>query len=235
MAYDSGWTFDKFKSSYPGMSDQEAQLRADHMAAGGYSGTGMDFYQWQQHQNQMKQNEAQQNADRASLTNFIKQYQSGAMNNPAISAATAAADPWAPNRGQYVNQLNTLMQNPGSFASSPAYKFAFDQGTEALNRSMASKGLANSGTRLAELTKYGQGLAGQQYFNQANLLSKLAGVDASSPSAAAGAIASISNQQNNPVEWAKLWESGREANQQQALGVAKLGNLLKPYYAYAGA
>ena len=77
---------------------------------------------------------------------------------------------------------------PGSFASSPAYKFAFDQGTEALNRSMASKGLANSGTRLAELTKYGQGLAGQQYFNQANLLSKLAGVDASSPSAAAGPL-----------------------------------------------
>ena len=82
-------------------------------------GTGMDILQWTQHQNQMKQNADQLNADRASLTNFIKQYQSGAMNNPAISAATAAADPWAPeSRAVRQSVEHPLMQNPGSFASS---------------------------------------------------------------------------------------------------------------------
>ena len=229
MAYQSEWSIGPTSS---GDSDPLAQHRDGYNAAGGYAGTGMDMLQWARHQNDMQQNADQNAAAKASLASFMKQSSGGA--NSYIDQARAAADPWGSQRGQYQTQLNTLMQNPGSFASSPAYKFAFDQGTEALNRSLASKGLANSGTRLAELVKYGQGLAGQQYFNQAALLSKLAGVDSSSPAAAAGAIASISNQQNNPLEWAKLSESQREADMGQALGVAKLGNLLKPYYAYAG-
>lgn len=84
-------------------------------------------------------------------------------------------DPFASQRPQYQNQLQTLMQNPGSFASSPAYQFAFGQGLDAVNRTEAAKGMLGSGNRLYDLTKYGQGLAGQQYFQQAGLLSNLSG------------------------------------------------------------
>ena len=234
MAYQSEWSIGV---SPQANSDPWADQRAAWQAAGGYAGTGMDIMQWNQHKKAMQEGAAQISADRASLTNFLRQYQGGpgSVATKTMQEVRDAADPWGSQRGQYVNQLNSLMRNPGQFSSSPAYKFAFDQGMEALNRNLASRGLANSGTRLAELTKFGQGMAGQQYFNQANLLAKLAGVDASSPSAAAGAMASVSNQQNNPVEWAKLWESGRQANQSQAVNVAKLGNVLRPYYAYAGA
>lgn len=75
--------------------------------------------------------------------------------------------------GAYQNQLATLMSSPGSMATSPMYQFAFDQGLNAVNRTQAARGMLGSGNRLYELTNYGQGLAGQQYFNQANLLSGL--------------------------------------------------------------
>jgi len=51
---------------------------------------------------------------------------------------------------------------------SPSYKWRFDQGMEAVNRNMAAKGLLKSGNRLAELTKYGQGMASQEYDNEFN-------------------------------------------------------------------
>lgn len=100
------------------------------------------------------------------------------------SGAAGVADPFARQRPQYQTQLQTLMQDPGSFASSPAYSFAFDQGLEAVNRTAAAKGMLGSGNRLYELTNYGQGMAGQQYFNQANLLATLAGATSGSPGTA---------------------------------------------------
>ena len=100
------------------------------------------------------------------------------------NTAASLADPFSGERRGYQNQLRQLMANPGQFGSSPAYQFAFDQGLEALNRKAAAGGMLGSGNRLAELTKYGQGMAGQQFFNQANLLSRLSGVDSSSPAAA---------------------------------------------------
>jgi len=71
--------------------------------------------------------------------------------------------------------LDKLMANPGDLASSPLYKFAFEQGQQGVERSVGARGLLGSGNRLAALTEFGQGLAGQQYFGQANLLSGLAG------------------------------------------------------------
>lgn len=65
--------------------------------------------------------------------------------------------------GAYRTRLNSLMNNPDSIANTGAYKFAFNQGNEAVNRNLAAKGLLKSGNRLAELTKFGQGLASQQY------------------------------------------------------------------------
>lgn len=63
----------------------------------------------------------------------------------------------------YRTRLNSLMDNPDSIANTGAYKFAFNQGNEAVNRNLAAKGLLKSGNRLSELTKFGQGLASQQY------------------------------------------------------------------------
>lgn len=66
-------------------------------------------------------------------------------------------------------------QVTGQFQETPGYRFAFDQGVQALDRSAASRGLLNSGAQARALTRYGQGVANQEYGNYLNRLSALAG------------------------------------------------------------
>lgn len=74
----------------------------------------------------------------------------------------------------YESKLNALMANPDSIKDSAAYKFSFDQGKDAVERSAAAKGMLGSGNVLAELTKFGSGLAAQNYNTEANRLAGLA-------------------------------------------------------------
>jgi len=74
----------------------------------------------------------------------------------------------------YENRLKSLMENPNSIQNSGAYRFAFDQGQQAIERSAAAKGMLNSGNILAELAKYGQGMASQQYDKEADRLGQFA-------------------------------------------------------------
>lgn len=73
----------------------------------------------------------------------------------------------------YQTQLNQLLANPSSVTQTPGYQFALGQGNEAINRSAAAKGMLNSGNVLAELAKYGQGMASQGYQQQLNNLQSL--------------------------------------------------------------
>ena len=74
----------------------------------------------------------------------------------------------------YENRLKSLMENPNSIQNSGAYRFAFDQGQQAIERPAAAKGMLNSGNILAELARYGQGMASQQYDKEADRLGQFA-------------------------------------------------------------
>ena len=63
--------------------------------------------------------------------------------------------------GFYENRLRGYLKSPTSYASDPGFKFALDTGRQAIERSAAAKGMGNSGNVLAELMKYGTGLAFQ--------------------------------------------------------------------------
>lgn len=96
------------------------------------------------------------------------------------------ADPWGPQRGQYQDQLNAFMQDPSSVLKDPAFLAAENLGAENISRQAGAAGMAGSGSRLADLFKFGQTQGAafeQQKFNQ---LQELAGVNAGSPAAAAG-------------------------------------------------
>lgn len=93
--------------------------------------------------------------------------------------------------GAYRKRLNSLMDNPDSIANTGAYKFAFNQGQEALNRQLAARGMLNSGNRLYELTKFGQGLASQQYGAEMDRLSNLVSSTRSGDIAKYGADANL--------------------------------------------
>jgi uncharacterized protein YukE len=113
------------------------------------------------------------------------------------SAADELAKYASPSRDPsniYRSRLRQMML--GEFSpSDPSYQWRFDQGQQAVERSLAARGLLNSGNAAIELQQYGQGAASQeyqaqfyrilqamtgvenQYDSQMNRLMELAGID----------------------------------------------------------
>ena len=75
----------------------------------------------------------------------------------------------------YGNQLKKYISDPSSFNGSPGFNFALQTGLDGIDRKMAAGGFSGSGNALAELTKYGTGLASQEYGNTIDRRGKLAG------------------------------------------------------------
>lgn len=143
--------------------------------------------------------------------------QSQSAASPGIGyEAARLADPFGNERKQYQNKLKTLVDDPGSFSSSPFYKFAYDQGLNALQR----KGSVRSGNKLAALMKYGQGMASQAYFPQANLLSTLSGATTGSPAAAGLSVAGAFERSQN---LANLAAANKAKGSQMSGGGAPIG------------
>lgn len=79
--------------------------------------------------------------------------------------------------GNAVGTLNALNSGDYSaFHADPGYQFAFNQGLQGLDRSAASRGSLFSGGHSADLIRYGQGMADQQYGQFYNRLMGLAGM-----------------------------------------------------------
>lgn len=104
----------------------------------------------------------------------------------ARDKAVGMADPFAASRGLANQQLQSLMQTPGSMVNDPAFKFAMDQGLQGVNRSLAAQHFTGSGNAMTELMGYGQGLASQMYNQRLQTLGTMASQGAS-PTAAAEA------------------------------------------------
>ena len=99
------------------------------------------------------------------------------------SGADAAriADPFSSQRGQYQTDLANLIRDPSSVTKTPGYQFQFDQGMQALERTLAAGGELNSGKAQTEAIQYGQGFAMNQFQQQEQMFAKLAGADIGSP------------------------------------------------------
>lgn len=98
--------------------------------------------------------------------------------------AQAMADPFSPYRQQYINQLNAVMANPALAMSQPGYQFQRQQGEQAIDRKLASRGMgsytpdgrgsASGGADIARM-KYGQEYALGSYNDYVKQLAGLAG------------------------------------------------------------
>ncbi len=113
--------------------------------------------------------------------------------NPFLQTSpNATPNVYGDRATDYNGRLSALLDNPDSIQNSAAYKFRMDQGIDALNRQLGARGLLNSGNRLLETEKYGQGLASQEYGDQFKRLSDLYGTNAS---------ADIGQQNANTNAW----------------------------------
>lgn len=85
-------------------------------------------------------------------------YRESAGNQLAQQFGAGSVDP----SNMYRDKLQQL--STGKFgAGDPSYDWRFQQGQQAVERSLASKGLLNSGNAAIELQQYGQGAASQEY------------------------------------------------------------------------
>ncbi len=100
-------------------------------------------------------------------------------------------DAGASQGGQGV--MNAAMNN---FTNTPDYKFAFDQGLQAVDRSAAASGALNSGGAVKGATEFGQGLASQQFGNYFGRLLSLAGIGNSAAGSLLGNSIQAGGQQS---------------------------------------
>lgn len=66
------------------------------------------------------------------------------------------------------------LQDGSFYQKDPGYQFRLQEGNNAINAGLASRGMANSGAALKELTRYGQGFASNDYQNAWNRQNQLA-------------------------------------------------------------
>jgi hypothetical protein len=106
---------------------------------------------------------------------------------PAASggAGGPSAGPGAPASGVDYNKL---------ISSLPGYQFQFQQGQDAVSRSLAARGLFDSGAGAKALTQYGQGYAATASQDYLNGLRNLAGLGQVSTQATGAAGTNAANQ-----------------------------------------
>lgn len=141
--------------------------------------------------------------------------------------------PWLQAGQGALGQLQAL--NSGDFSSykeSPDYKFRFDQGLQANDRSAAARGGLYGGGHSADLMSYGAGMASQGYGDYYNRLASLAGLGQTTASGLGSLGAGMANQiGNNAImggaNRASSYQQNANTNSQFASG---LGNAFGQWY-----
>ncbi len=112
--------------------------------------------------------------------------------------------PWRTGGAQAFGQLSDMLQPGYDYTTSPGYQFRFGEGQRAVEGSAAAKGLLMSGGNLKDLTRFGQGVAADDFNQQFQRTATVSGQGlgaaqggAQLGAAAAGSIADLYTQQGN--------------------------------------
>jgi len=137
------------------------------------------------------------------------------MQQDEATRARAALSPWVAAGGGALGTLKTNCGNYNTygldpagaeetqqqaladFETSPGYQFRMDEGSKALDRSAASRGLLRSGAQQKAITAFGQGVASEEYGNYMDDLLAVSGLGGQAASSgnntAAGLTANASD------------------------------------------
>ncbi len=85
------------------------------------------------------------------------------------------------------------------FTESPGYQFRFDEGVKALERGASARGDLLGGRQLKDLTRFGQGVANQEYGGFLDRLGSLAGYGQAATQSQVGAYQTALPQQYNTL------------------------------------
>jgi hypothetical protein len=100
----------------------------------------------------------------------------GGSSGGGNTAGGAYYDPYKKERKGFFNQLQGLMQNPGSITQDPGYQMMFGQGLEGINRTAAATGQRFAGGSDVARMNYGQGFAHDWYNEKVGQLAGYSGL-----------------------------------------------------------
>jgi len=121
-------------------------------------------------------------ADRASATQLQMYNQTRGDLQPFMQAGMGAQ-----NQLSRLYGLNGGRPDFSGFTQSPDYQFTFDEGQRALNRQLGARGQLISGNALKAATRFGQGMASQQFGNYFDRLLRMTSVGQSAAAGTASA------------------------------------------------
>lgn len=107
--------------------------------------------------------------------------------------------PWRDTGIGALSDLRSLMSDPSKLQDSAAYQFRLGEGQKAAERNLAARGGTLGGGALRELTRYGQGMASDEFTNQFNRLASLAGIGQSATNATSNAIGNYAQAGSNAI------------------------------------
>jgi hypothetical protein len=130
-----------------------------------------------------------------------------------------AQQPW---RDAGVNALAQMQGGGPDISQDPGYQFRLEHGQKAVERQLAGMGGGvGSGRAMKELTRFGEGLAAQEYGNAYNRLASLAGIGQTAMSQAQGTASNIGNvmmQQGSQMGQAALARGNQTAGMYNTIG-----------------
>lgn len=155
------------------------------------------------------------------------QREANAINREMFEYQKSIQAPYVQAGQQSLADIQALMADPSSIQNDPSYQWRMSQGQQALERNMAARGGMLGGAALKQLQRYGQGFASQEFQNQFNRLSALAGIG----QAAANTMTGVAgNFGANAMEGATALGN---IDASRALGIAgSLNNALDTYLDY---
>lgn len=104
------------------------------------------------------------------------QREANALNREMFDYQKSIQAPYVQAGQKSLSDLQALMADPSSIQNDPSYQFRFGAGQDAIQKNLAARGQLLGGAALKKLTQYGQGFASQEFQNQFNRLSALAGI-----------------------------------------------------------
>ena len=103
------------------------------------------------------------------------------------------------------------------FKTTPGYEFRFDEGVRALDRSAAARGKLRGGGYARELTRYGQGVASDEFGSYADRLAGIAGMG----QGATQSTATLGQQTAGNISNALMTGAGQQGNALMQAGTAR--------------
>ncbi len=149
--------------------------------------------------------------------------------------AVNQADPFREQRARYFEPLygtaSKLWSRPDfNFQydpnADPSTQFRFQTGVDAIDRGASARGMLGSGNRLAELTRYGQGFASQEYQNAFQRALQSAQFNQAANAQTTGLLGKLSGAEVDPGLAAHLGLRGNEGQLKTYTDTIK--NLLTP-------